>query len=54
VSVVGSPATVREGLEKVVEQTGADEIIATAQIHDFAAQVRSLEILSRITAPVRA
>lgn len=47
-SVVGASGTVRAGLEQVVEQTGADEIIATAQIYDHAARVRSFEIAAQV------
>ncbi len=48
VSVVGSPGAVREGLETILTETGADEVIATAQIFDHAARLRSFEILSRV------
>jgi luciferase family oxidoreductase group 1 len=48
VSAVGSPGTVRAGLEEIVERTGADEIIATAQIYDHAARVRSFEIAGEV------
>jgi luciferase family oxidoreductase group 1 len=47
-TVVGSPATVRRGLEDLVERTGADEIIATAQVFDHAARLRSFEILAEL------
>lgn len=43
-SAVGSPETVRRRLEELIEQTRADEIIATAQIYDHAARLRSFEI----------
>ena len=43
-SIVGSPDLVRQGLEKVVAQTGADEIIVASQIFDHAARLRSYEI----------
>lgn len=47
-AVVGSPETVREGVRSFVERTGADEIMATAQIYDHAARVRSFEILADV------
>jgi luciferase family oxidoreductase group 1 len=47
-SVVGSPETVRRGLERVVAQTGADELIIASQIHDHAARVRSYEIAADV------
>ncbi|MCA1614829.1 MAG: LLM class flavin-dependent oxidoreductase [Acidobacteria bacterium] len=43
-SVVGSPETVRRGLEAFLALTGADELMMTSQIHDHAARLRSLEI----------
>lgn len=45
-SVVGSPETVRRGIEELVQRTGADELIVAAAIHDQAARLRSYEILS--------
>ncbi len=42
--VVGSPETVRQGLEAFVRRTGADEIMVTAQVYDHAARLRSFEI----------
>jgi luciferase family oxidoreductase group 1 len=43
-SIVGSPGTVRQGLEGFVEKTGADELMVTSQIFDHAARVRSFEM----------
>jgi luciferase family oxidoreductase group 1 len=43
-SVVGSPETVRRGLEAFVARTGADELMVTSQIFDHAARLRSFEI----------
>lgn len=47
-SVVGSPDTVRRGIEAFIELTGADEIMVTAQIYDPSARLRSYEILSTV------
>ncbi len=47
-AVVGSPATVRQGLSDFVARTGVDEIIVTAQIYDHAARLRSYEILAHV------
>jgi len=46
-SVVGGPATVRDGLRAFVASTGADELMVTAQIFDHDARKRSFEILAR-------
>lgn len=46
-SIVGSPDTVREGLEAFVRRTGANELMVTAQVYDHAARVRSFEIAAQ-------
>ncbi|MFL5612855.1 MAG: LLM class flavin-dependent oxidoreductase [Gemmatimonadaceae bacterium] len=43
-SIVGSAEAVRHGLEEVVAQTAADEIIVASQIFDHTARLRSYEI----------
>ena len=43
-AIVGSPETVQRGLKAFAERTGADEIIATANIYDHSARIRSFEI----------
>jgi luciferase family oxidoreductase group 1 len=43
-SVVGSPQTVKAGLEAFIARTGADEVMVTAQIFEHAARVRSFAI----------
>jgi len=45
-SVVGSPETVRAGLEQFVELTGVDEVMAVSAIYDHEARLRSYEILA--------
>jgi luciferase family oxidoreductase group 1 len=47
-SAVGSPETVRRRIDELLEETGADEIIATAQIYDHAARLRSFEIAANV------
>jgi luciferase family oxidoreductase group 1 len=47
-SAVGSPETVRAQLASVIEQTGADELIVTAQIYDHAKRLRSFEIAAEV------
>jgi luciferase family oxidoreductase group 1 len=46
-SFVGSPATVRAGLEQFVRDTGVDEIIVASAIYDPAARLQSCELLAR-------
>jgi luciferase family oxidoreductase group 1 len=52
-SFVGSPETVRNGLERFVEETGADELIIATAIHDHSARLRSYELLARLWGGVR-
>jgi luciferase family oxidoreductase group 1 len=45
-SLVGSPETVRQGLAALIRETGADEIMVAAAIHDQGARQRSYAILA--------
>jgi luciferase family oxidoreductase group 1 len=45
-SFVGSPETVRAGLDAFVAETGADEVIVATAVHDHAARLRSYELLA--------
>jgi luciferase family oxidoreductase group 1 len=47
-SFVGAPDTVRAGLETFAQETGADEIIVAAAIHDHAARVESYRLLAEL------
>src|SRR5690606_29105042 len=49
-TAIGSLKSVRERLAQIVEETGADELIATAQIYDHDARLRSFEILAQVGA----
>ncbi|NKC29912.1 LLM class flavin-dependent oxidoreductase [Falsiroseomonas selenitidurans] len=50
-SVVGGKETVRRGIAALLERTGADELMVTAQIHDHAARLRSFAILAEALSP---
>ena len=54
ISVVGSPTTVRRGLEILIDATEADELMLTGQIFDHAARLRSFEIVSEVHANLAA
>ena len=43
-AVVGSPATVRDGLRAFVDRHRPDELLLTANVFDHAARVRSFEL----------
>ncbi|WP_029076817.1 LLM class flavin-dependent oxidoreductase [Kaistia adipata] len=45
-SIVGSPDTVRAGMEALVEETGADELILVSDVYDHQARLRSVELIA--------
>lgn len=45
-SVVGGPKTISQGVNDFISRYRPDEVIVTAQIFDYAARLRSFEILS--------
>lgn len=45
-SIIGSPATVRAGLDALVARTRADELIVVSDMYDFATRLRSFEIIA--------
>ena len=47
-SVVGSPKTIRDGLQRLLEFSGADEILFAGQIFDHAARLRSFQIAAEV------
>ncbi len=49
-AVVGSPETVRAGLDAIVDQTDADELMVVSAIYDHDARLRSYEILAEVAA----
>ena len=52
-SVVGSPETVARGLQAFIDETGADELMITAQMYDHAARLRSFGIVSEVRGSLR-
>lgn len=47
-SLVGSPRTVREGLDRLLERTRADELMVVSNVFDHEARKRSYEMLAEI------
>ena len=47
-AMVGSNATVKAGLEKLVSDTGADEIIVVTDTYDHADRLRSYERVAEV------
>jgi luciferase family oxidoreductase group 1 len=54
VSFIGSPDTVRSGLDGFVAEHAPDELIVTTSAYDQAARLRSLELLANLGAGVAA
>jgi luciferase family oxidoreductase group 1 len=48
-AIVGSPETVRRGVESFVNLTGANELIIGAHVYEHAARLRSFEIIASLT-----
>ena len=47
-SIVGSPKTVREGIDALVAETGADELMIVSDIYDHQARLRSYELIASV------
>jgi luciferase family oxidoreductase group 1 len=45
-SIVGSPNTVRSGLDALVAETGADEVMIVSDVYDHALRLRSFEMIA--------
>ena len=45
-SIIGAPDTVRTGIDALLAETGADELIVISDIYDHAARLRSYELLA--------
>ena len=45
-SIVGSPRTVRTGMDALAAETGADELIVVSDVYDHAARLRSFELIA--------
>jgi luciferase family oxidoreductase group 1 len=45
-SIIGSPETVRTGIDALIAETGADELMVVSDIYDHAARLRSFELIA--------
>jgi luciferase family oxidoreductase group 1 len=45
-SIYGSPETVRAGIDALIAETGADELIIVSDVYDHAARLRSYELIA--------
>jgi alkanesulfonate monooxygenase SsuD/methylene tetrahydromethanopterin reductase-like flavin-dependent oxidoreductase (luciferase family) len=51
-AIVGSDATVTAGLQKLVDETGADEVIVVADTFDHADRLQSYQRAGRVAAKI--
>jgi luciferase family oxidoreductase group 1 len=51
-AVIGSPETVRDGLQAFVDLTAADELMVASAIYDQTARLRSYELLAQVAREV--
>jgi luciferase family oxidoreductase group 1 len=47
-SIIGSPDTVRAGMDALVKETGADELIVVSDVYDHATRLRSFELIAEV------
>ncbi len=45
-SIIGSPGTVRAGIDALLAETGADELIVVSDVYDHATRLRSFELIA--------
>jgi alkanesulfonate monooxygenase SsuD/methylene tetrahydromethanopterin reductase-like flavin-dependent oxidoreductase (luciferase family) len=45
-SIVGSPETVRTGIDALVKETGADELIVVSDVYDHPTRLQSFKIIA--------
>jgi alkanesulfonate monooxygenase SsuD/methylene tetrahydromethanopterin reductase-like flavin-dependent oxidoreductase (luciferase family) len=53
VSAVGSPETVKRGLQNFLDVTSPDELIVTTHIYDHQARLRSFELVAALRAKLK-
>ncbi len=47
-SIIGSPETVRVGLEKLIDETGTDELMIVSDVYDHHARLQSFEMIAEV------
>jgi alkanesulfonate monooxygenase SsuD/methylene tetrahydromethanopterin reductase-like flavin-dependent oxidoreductase (luciferase family) len=52
-SIVGSPDTVRAGIDALIAETGADELMIVSDVYDHAKRLRSFELIAGVAGTAR-
>jgi alkanesulfonate monooxygenase SsuD/methylene tetrahydromethanopterin reductase-like flavin-dependent oxidoreductase (luciferase family) len=50
-SIIGGPDTVRAGVDALLAETGADELMVVSDIYQHTARLRSFELIARSSTP---
>ena len=45
-SIVGSPDTIRSGIDALITETGADELMIVSDVYDHSTRLRSFELIA--------
>jgi alkanesulfonate monooxygenase SsuD/methylene tetrahydromethanopterin reductase-like flavin-dependent oxidoreductase (luciferase family) len=45
-SIIGSADTIRSGIDALIVETGADELMVVSDVYDHAARLRSFELIA--------
>jgi luciferase family oxidoreductase group 1 len=49
-SIVGGPEAIRRGIDRLIEETGADELMIVSDVYDHAQRLRSYELIAETMA----
>ena len=52
-SIVGSPDTVRSGIDALISETGADELMVVSDVYDHTTRLRSFELIASAASSAR-
>ena len=52
-SIVGSPDTIRSGMDALITETGADELMIVSDVYDHATRLRSFERIANAASIAR-
>jgi alkanesulfonate monooxygenase SsuD/methylene tetrahydromethanopterin reductase-like flavin-dependent oxidoreductase (luciferase family) len=48
-SIIGSPDIIQSGVEALIAETGADELIVISDVYDHAARLRSFKLIADVS-----
>lgn len=52
-TIIGAPATIREGIEALIAETAADELIIVSDVYDHEKRLRSFELIAEAYPPLQ-